>query len=673
MTPETNLPPPPEPPADDDGGWIDEMAFLTDPPAGTPGPHPAPPPPPPEAPADDPATGRHDRAARPARRGGPDSATGTLVDAQMRAVLASLHGSSSTDVAFTILRLRENKPLWKLMTWGNRMKWQGILDALGMFAEGDIAGTRIMDLPAYLDTVAQMVPSRARPTLQDLAAAVGTVTAPTSVLLDILTTRVWAADEVDKVDAYRDALAAPMASMSAAAEKFDLLSRPPAGAPWAPTVLTASDFVAAQKDLNATRGELGSIRIASGMPSLDARSTNRSHKPGEQPEPWGAYKPGEFHLYLAGTGMGKSAFLRHRATAAAKDLHAWGLPDAKVLYLFTEESLDTVFDVMEVKPGQRNAGHSHQIVARHVNNSRRACAEAFYDTVRLAEIQAESTGRPITHFLPYVIEMDYIGGIFEPGENEYVEGIGNTADLVMRGFCPMDFDTIAAIAKVSYRDYVGRDIPKGLDGHQIACVCAAQLRQQDSKANSFDPATHNLADFVAFTRNDELAALVDSGDADAKSLEYWCAAHKAEDGKFPAWRVYKGDQRIASREDAKGASKLLDHATSVVVLHRSRPVGNPPVTVTRPDGSTGRQLGDQRAYLVWLKGRNGEPQPLALRFDSDPQGLRGMYYDPHAIEAARGGTTGDLLVPDGWEPGDAVLWARTPVTLTAEAVGGVRY
>ena len=119
----------------------------------------------------------------------------------------------------------------------------------------------------------------------------------------------------------------------------------------------------------------------------------------------------------------------------------------------------------------------------------------------------------------------------------------------------------------------------------------------------------------------------------------------------PGWEVLPGDFRIPTQGEVRGSGVLLNHATSLLVGHRSRPQKNPKVV----DPVTGKiRLVDSRARWILVKTRNGSDLPFVeMRFDSLTSGLRGQFFDYRAEIAIRKG----MLNPTECyrEEGDPIL------------------
>lgn len=399
------------------------------------------------------------------------------------------------------------------------------------------------------------------------------------------------------------------------------------------SVLNA-DFVRSGTDwitsYNASNSASSKLRLSSGLPSVDLACTEESKTPGVLAEPKGTFGCGEFWVFPAGTGNGKSAFARPLATSMALDLINWGLTDAKVLLAFVEESAKIILRASRTDEGARYNHVSDNLMLANIGASRVRLTQAVYKCVMDAEDQAMSSGRPITHFLPWVIMLDYIGGPKANGESD-AAAIETNADLLLRGFAAWNEADMELFSGLSYSQYSGRKWPEGMDDFQPAVICFAQLLGKVNKPQKY---TDGKDDVTKFT--------VENADG---SL---------------GWAVRAGDLFVPEQSDVRGSSVLMNHATGVVFLHRSRPHGNQPVL----DPVTGKKrLSDTRARLIFGKTRNAVSKPFAdMEFDSNPEGSRGMFYDRRAIEAMKRGFLTDVDTDVWTQDGDPMLPLRAKVS-----------
>ena len=91
------------------------------------------------------------------------------------------------------------------------------------------------------------------------------------------------------------------------------------------------------------------------------------------------------------------------------------------------------------------------------------------------------------------------------------------------------------------------------------------------------------------------------------------------------WNPLEDDYAIPNRSDLRGSGVLLNHATGLIFFHRSKPTAS-----VVKDPKTGKSLGltDTRARFIVPKARKSVSMPyVPMRFDSDPDGFRGQFYD----------------------------------------------
>jgi hypothetical protein len=259
-----------------------------------------------------------------------------------------------------------------------------------------------------------------------------------------------------------------------------------------------------------------------------------------------------------------------------------------------------------------------------VGASRGRLMHSVWDQVISAYHRSQETGQPIVNCgLPSMIVLDYLGGIVSPGEGADTTAMENTANLILRGFCGWDILGMEQFSGESFAAYAGMSWPEGMENFRPAVLGFAQFRKL-SDPLWYDPTQKSCSvdDFV-----------VQNPDGSA------------------GWEVRTGDFRIPTQGEIRGSGVVANHATSILVFHRSRPQRNPKVV----DPATGRiRLADWRARWILVKTRNGSDLPfIEMRFDSNPSGLRGQFYDFRAEIAIRKG----LLAPTDCyqEEGDPIL------------------
>lgn len=374
----------------------------------------------------------------------------------------------------------------------------------------------------------------------------------------------------------------------------------------------------------AAAAEAPGFRISSGYPMLDFAFTQKDGR-GIDSEPRGSWGPGELHIFAAPTGNGKSAAARKLITAAAEDLVVgWGREHDKVLLAITEEAPKVVYQVAGLASGQPFHHLAKNVVIATIGASRRRLIHAVWDCVVDAYHRSKETGAPISSCgLPSFVVLDYVGGIVEDGEGADTSAIEKTANLLMRGVAAWDVQMMEEFSGESFAAYAGMSWPSGMDAFQPAVLGFAQFKKL-ADPQWYDPKARNASvdDFV-----------IPGADGDQ------------------GWEVLPGDFRLPTQTEVRGSGILINHATSLIIGHRSRPQKNPKVV----DPTTGRvRLMDDRARWLLVKTRNGADVPFVeMRFDSISSGLRGQFFDRRAEIAI---SLGKLKPTECYkEPGDPIL------------------
>lgn len=351
----------------------------------------------------------------------------------------------------------------------------------------------------------------------------------------------------------------------------------------------------------AAAAEAPGFRISSGYPTLDYAFTQKDAK-GKNTEPLGSWGPGELHIFAAPTGNGKSAAARRLITSAAEDLVVgWGREHDKVLLAITEEAPKIVYQVAGLGKGQPFHHLADNVVIASIGASRRRFIHAIWDCVIDAYHRAKTTGMPIANCgLPAFVVLDYVGGIVEDGEMADTTAIEKTANLLMRGVAAWDVQMMEEFSGESFAAYAGMGWPQGMDAFQPAVLGFAQFKKL-ADPQWYDPTQRGISieDFVIPNQDGE-----------------------------QGWEVLPGDFRLPTQSEVRGSGILINHATSLIIGHRSRPQKNPKIV----DKDTGKvRLADDRARWLLVKTRNGSDLPfIEMRFDSIPSGLRGQFFDLRA-------------------------------------------
>jgi hypothetical protein len=394
--------------------------------------------------------------------------------------------------------------------------------------------------------------------------------------------------------------------------------------PTAQKAVTRTGVVRTAKELateyrTATAGSL-QLRFSCGMPTLDKGYTN----PGEAT---GFIAPGQFVVVMGPTGTGKSSFAATVTPAFGLDLQNFGLADAKQVLFHTEEESIDKLRAFRMDLGQKFHNLADNLVIDAIGTSRRRMAETLYDLVIEADTRARSTKRPITDFLPYIVQLDYIQSISESGEDE-VKASAITAEFLLRGVAAWNPDEMAKFSGVDVREYAGQSWPSGMENHRVATIAYAQLVKVSDDTLYYKAGKKGvqLSDFALLDEKDE-----------------------------PYWDVRENDLRLFGKNQMRGSGVIANNAHAIVILHRSVPYNNPSVR-----GADGRlHLTDTRARILFEKSRAGSQLPYApMHFDVQESGFRAQYYDALAERAIAEGKLTNYDTSCRTEPGDPILPRR---------------
>lgn len=366
-------------------------------------------------------------------------------------------------------------------------------------------------------------------------------------------------------------------------------------------------FDQALAEFEAQGTELTPYRLSSGFPLLDATQTSPSDE-------LGVIAPGEMLLVLGATGTGKSSFeyAVHRASTLDLTLR---YPDAISMLLHTEESPMDKAKAIGLLRNQRWHFLAKNILIENIGSSRRRIGELVFESVADAVRKAERSGRHPREFVVHKIHIDYIQAIAEQGEESGSnKAVATTAELILRGLQECNPEEIEKFSGVNFAQYTGMRWPDELEHHRIACVVYGQLRKGSADAiEYYDPRNRkcSLADFTLEDTSDEPSWVDPNGSP-------WC------------WEVKTGDFRLFTKNDIYGSAKPLQNATSVLLLHRSRPQKNP---ISWYDDDGHPHLADERGRLILDKARNGQQALyVPMSFNVMPDGFRAQYFDPIGAE-----------------------------------------
>lgn len=556
---------------------------------------------------------------------------GSEVLETIRTVLAACHGRTVAELAERVADIRAAQPVLAELDPDQRRRVDAVCELLADHAAG-LAGA-VVDL-ADLPTLRLYAP--------DVQDEVASIREQIGVLTGSPAAAWWGLrEQVARVRSARsarqlaDAISQrrPVADLVAAFRRIE----PPtvrrdrgaasAGLPTARAVWDAS--IAAGRT---------PVRLSLGYRTLDIALTGDG-------EPLGSIAPGEGMVIAGPTGTGKSSFSYGMVPAVTQDMCNWGLRDAKVIFAHTEEEATVKIRACRLGPGQEFHHLADNVVVAPVGSSRVRLAQIVYDCVADAVRRSAETGRPVTSFLPWVLVLDYAQALTEVGETELQATI-RTAEYLLRGVQAFDPDEMAKFSGVHFRDYSGMEWPEGCEAHRIAVIAFAQLVKQDDRSLLYVPGRSALDDFVLEDDNDPPAWRGPDGTG------RWC------------WEVRSGDLRLFKQNAIRGSGVLLQNATTIILLHRSRAYNNP--AVVGPDGRS--HLVDRRARLILDKTRTGSKlKYVPMVFDLQRDGFRAQYYDHNAERAIAEGR----FTPDAaWmRPGDPIL----PPRPRRSALADVRY
>ena len=375
-------------------------------------------------------------------------------------------------------------------------------------------------------------------------------------------------------------------------------------------------------------------RLSSGYPTLDWAVTAKN-KGGDLAEPLGTFAPGEFWVVAAGSGMGKSSFTRPVIRAITEDGKVgWQHRHFTTLIAHTEESPKVIYEAAALGAGDPFHHLAENVVIADIGASRVKLCHAVWDLVIEAYHRSKETGKPIVDCgLPEFIVLDYITGVQGPGESETLAS-EITANYLMRGLANWKLSDQESYTGENFAAYAGMSWPEGMDNFRPAVMALAQFRKLEG-VQAYEPGKCNVDDFVVEDANGQ-----------------------------PMWEVQPGDFRIPKIAEIRGSGVIVQNATGVLVLHRSRP------TATKfKDPETGEnRLSDDRARFIFLKTRNSaDMKSVPMRFDSNPSGKRGQFYDLLAEKAIQAGKLRPL--PSYTRAGDAIV----PPRPTKSPFDGVAY
>lgn len=381
--------------------------------------------------------------------------------------------------------------------------------------------------------------------------------------------------------------------------------------------MTADKIVDMARSASAGRT---AYRFSSGLPTLDLGYTGVN-------EARGFIAPGQFNVVMGPTGTGKSSFANTIVPAINLDMQNWGLEHGLQVVFHTEEETIDKLKGFRMDGGQKYHPLAKNLVVDACGTSRKRLAETLYDLVIRADEMSRESKRPITEFLPYVVQIDYIQSIQEPEDKDPATASAITAEFFLRGVCAWNPEEMAKFSGVDFREYAGAAWPTGMEQHRVAVIAYAQLVKIDDSTLYYQAGKRGvqMSDF----------ALLGDGDE-------------------PLWDVREGDLRLFGKNQMRGSGIIAQNAHAIVILHRSVPYNNPAVK----DDSGELHLADTRARILFDKSRSGSRMTYApMRFDVQSTGFRAQYFDEVAERAISAGKLTDVH-PSYSEPGDPILPCR---------------
>lgn len=533
--------------------------------------------------------------------------------ATIRGVLSALHGMETTRGLQVIRRISASKQVNEALNESLQNTYQGVLEVLSH--ELSVLDVGLLDL-GHLP-VSSEYDREVRRELDIIAGTVGVGTPadPHAEWADLV-------EVVQRHSSRRSALALAR-SIEAKQPLGQLMRRyrslqPPTAKKVETRDRRARTGRQVAENARAISAGRHPYRFSSGLPTLDRGYTGVG-------EASGFTAPGQLTVVMGPTGTGKTSFSYTVTPAIGQDLVNWGLSDAKQVFFHTEEESVDKLRGFRMDIGQKHHHLSDRLILEAVGTSRKRMAETLYDLVIESDEMARDTRRPISEFLPHVVQLDYIQSIQEAGEDP-TTATAMTAEFLLRGVCAWDPDEMAKFSGVDFREYAGMGWPSGMEDHSVAVIAYAQLVKVSDETLTYKAGKRGIqmSDFVLLDEKDE-----------------------------PYWEVREGDLRLFGKNQMRGSGVIAQNAHSIIILHRSVPYNNP--AKRGEDGDL--HLTDTRARIMFDKSRTGSRLPYApMRFDIQSNGFRAQYYDELAEKAI---AAGRLDVHSSYaEPGDPMLPKR---------------
>lgn len=581
-----------------------------------------------------PAPGNKKRTSAAARMGSDE------IMQELRKVIAIQHGRNLSELADLISQIRAADTVVAQLNEQQREVLTGVLEVLADTCT-HYAGNAV-DLTYIPLAVVYNADVQAELRLISTLASSGTLTGDPALDWQALRERVQRDRAMHTASQYIAALkeAKPAEDLVKTFSKIE----PPTTRRAATRERAARTAAEIAAEHAAVSGGGSDLRISSGWPTVDLTFTSR--KDGKLTEQLGFIKPGEGFVVAGPTGTGKSSWTYGFIPSAVSDIVNQGFPAGKVLFAHTEEESIDKITAFGMGAGQPFHHLADNLIVAAVGTSRLQLVMAIYDNVAEAAVRSRETGMPIRNFLIQLLLLDYVQSLSETGEGDMTASTLITAEFLLRGVQMWNPDEMAKWSGLSYRQYTGQPWPDGMERHRVAGIYMAQLTKQDDSS-------------MFFRKGDKKCQLSDFALEASDPAKGW----KGPDGNFYEWEVREGDSRMMRQNAIRGHGAILQNATAIIVLHRSRSHNNPAVTL--PDGS--KHLEDTRGRLLLDKMRTGgNLKYIPMTFDLDADGFRARYFD---TGAERRLAKGELTVADGFaRSGDPMLPIRQKPSRLAQIV-----
>lgn len=350
--------------------------------------------------------------------------------------------------------------------------------------------------------------------------------------------------------------------------------------------MTENPSLAALFDEANNRSEL--ITLSSGFRTLDVALHTRPTLP------LGFIRGGQLVVMVAPSGAGKTSTVMGTVMVAmTTDMVRQG-HRGRLVFIHNEDETTELFADAGIAPGKRHEHLLERVVAMKTT-SRAETVKLFYREVLRAKRLSADSGLPVQLFMPAGFVVDYYQALTD-GENSEVEATNKTADMLLYGIANCDPLALATITGVSFQSYTGEAWPEGISGYNLPVLATAQLLLKGNQ-KPFDPDKDDWRSYSTATSDDT-----------------------------PAWEVRPGDYPLSKLDDIRGSTKIIQHATTIIGLHRSKPRNNPQVGF---DDRGYPMLQDTRGYFTILKARYGQ-NLLVIPMEFNRQrngGSRAQYID----------------------------------------------